>query len=128
MTKLKSISTILFLPFLLLCSEKKQKKVSLNVTNIREEQPIVDLRVIIDDSTFVNDNFKFSTVTPNYDVFEYSFMQGIHRLDVFRGQVQLFKDTFHLNDDRYIYLSYGADTSGKEKIFIKKTSVNHILQ
>ena len=112
---------------LLSCSGTR--KLTLYVTNIKETEKSVHLKVYINDNLCVNDNFKYSPITPNYDAFEYKFNKGIHTLKVLRDDdSQLLIDTFNLKKSMFIYISYGQGTQGEGRIFLKKTTVNYKLQ
>ena len=103
------------------------RKLTLYVTNIKETEKSVHLKVYVNDSLCVNDNFKYSTITPNYDAYEYKFDKGIHTLKVLKDDSQLLVDTFNLRKDMFIYISYGEGTQGEGRIFLKKTTTNYKL-
>lgn len=97
------------------------------VTNIKETEKSVHIEVYINDSLCVTNNFKYSSITPNYDVYVYKFDKGVHTLRVLKDGNQMLTDTFNLKKDMFIYISYGEGTQGKARIFLKKTTTDYKL-
>lgn len=87
----------------------------------------MNLKVYVNDSLCVNNSFKYSTITPNYDVFVYKFDKGVYSLRILKDDNQLLVDTFNLKKNMFIYISYGQGLEGEGKIFLKKTTINHTL-
>lgn len=102
------------------------RSLTLYVKNIKESEKSVNLKVYINDSLCVNDKFAYSAVTPNYDVYVYKFDKGIHALKVLKDDNQLLTDTFDLNNDMFVYISYEG-LQGEGRCFIKKTTINYKL-
>ena len=109
------------------CSRLTQKSLTLYVTNIKETEKVVNLKVYVNDSLCVNGDFRYSTITPNYDVFVHKFDKDIYTLRVLKDDNQLLADTFNLKKDMFIYISYGEGLEGEGRIFLKKTTINHTL-
>lgn len=106
----------------------RAKSVTLYVTNINETEQSVQLEIFIDDSLCVNDNFQYSSTSPNYDAYEMKFDSGVRALKVVKEGSQIISDTFDLNESLFIYISYGEDLRGdKGKVFIKKTRTDYKL-
>lgn len=103
------------------------RSLTLYVTNIKETEKSVSLKVYVNDSLCVNNNFKYSSITPNYDVYVYKFDKGVHTLKVLKDDNQMLTDTFNLKKDMFIYISYGEGTQGEGMIFLKKTTTNYKL-
>jgi hypothetical protein len=103
------------------------RNLTLYVTNIKETEKSVHLKIYVNDSLCVNDNFKYSTITPNYYAYKYKFDKGIHTLKIFKDGSQLLTDTFTLKKNMFIYISYGEGSQGEGRIFVKKTTVNYKL-
>ena len=122
---MRIIIILLIASSLINCS--RLKNLTLYVTNIKETDQSVRLKIYVDDSLCVNDKFKYSRVTPNYDAYVYKFDKGIHSLKVFNKNSELLTDTFDLKKDMFIYISYGEGTKGEGRIFLKKTTVNYKL-
>ena len=126
MNNLMRIIYILLIAFTFFnCSS--QKSITLYVTNIKETELSVHLKIYVNNSLYVNNNFKYSKVTPNYDVYMHKFDKGIHTLKVLKGDSELLVDTFNLKKDMFIYVSYGEGIKGEGTIFLKKTTVNYKL-
>jgi hypothetical protein len=83
--------------------------------------------VYINDSLYIKNDFKYSTITPNYDAFVYKLINGAYSLKVLKNGINIYTDSIILKKDMFIYLSYGEGLNGEGKIFLKKTSVNYIL-
>jgi hypothetical protein len=117
---------VLFIACIFLsCS--RVKNLTLYVTNIKEAEESVHLKIYVNDSLCVSDNFRYSRITPNYDAYEYRFNKGVHTLRVFKNDEQLLTDTFSLKNDMFIYVSYGEGIQGEGRIFLKKTTTNYKL-
>lgn len=97
------------------------------VTNINETEKFVRLKIYVNDSLCVNNDFNYSSITPNYDVYEFKFDRSVHTLKVFKDDKQMLVDTFHLKKNMFIYISYGEGTLGEGMIFLKKTTINYKL-
>jgi hypothetical protein len=99
----------------------------LYVNNIKATEKSVNLKVYVNDSLCVNNSFKYSSITPNYDVYVYKFDKGVHTLKVLKDDNQMLTDTFNLKKDMFIYVTYGEGTQGEGMIFLKKTTTNYKL-
>jgi hypothetical protein len=108
------------------CSQLKN--LTLYVTNIKETEQLIHLKIYINDSLCVNSNFKYSTIIPNYDVYVYKLDEGVHTLKILKDDNSLLADTFNLKKNMFIYISYGEGRQGEGRIFLKKTTVNYKLR
>jgi hypothetical protein len=122
---MRAIIILFIICSFLSCS--RLRSLTLYVTNIKETEKSVGLKVYVNDSLCVNNNFKYSSITPNYDVYVYKFDKGVHTLKVFKDDNQMLTDTFNLKKDMFIYISYGEGTQGEGMIFLKKTTTNYKL-
>ena len=107
------------------CYPFSQKKVNLYVVNNEETEQKVDLKIYIDDSMYVNKNFQYSNVVPNYQLHSFEFRKGIHKIKIFKENKQLLSDTFDLKKELFIYISYGKENGSKENIYLMKTTKNY---
>ena len=124
---MRIISFLIVAGLLSNCSRLSQKSLTLYITNIKETEKVVNLTVYVNDSLCVSNSFKYSNITPNYDVFVYKFDKGVHSLKVLKDGNQLLVDTFNLKKNMFIYISYGEGLQGEGRVFLKKTTVNHKL-
>lgn len=107
------------------CSAFSQKKVGLYVVNNEETEKNVDLKIYIDDSLYVDKNFQYSNVVPNYELHSFVLKKGVHKIKIFKEDKQLLLDTFVLKKGLFIYISYGKENGSEEKIYLLKTIKNH---
>jgi hypothetical protein len=108
------------------CSAFSQKKVGLYVVNNEETEKNVELKIYIDDSLCVNQTFRYSNVVPNYELHSFEFRKGIHKIKVLKEDKEMISDTFNLKKGIFIYISYGKENGSEEKIYLMKTTKNHV--
>ena len=107
------------------CSAQSQKQLTFYVSNIEENERNVRLKIIVDDSIFIDQDFVYSRVVPNYQPFTFKLNKGVYHFDVIKNDVSLLKDTFNLKQNTFIYLSYGKENGRGEKIYLKKTTIDY---
>lgn len=113
---------------LFLNSCKNQKNVTFFIVNNSKFLNSVNIEAIIDTTQVLKQDFIYSGVTPDYKTFVEPYREGIYRLQVKADNI-IKEDTFSLNNDIYIYISYDAiikengDTS--RGLNIHKTYIKH---
>lgn len=100
---------------------------TLYVSNIEETEANVNLKIRINDSTVIDDVFKYSRVTPNYSAYSFSLKKGIYKLTALKENRILLTDTVDLRSNTFFYISYGKEKGVEEKIYSMKTRTNHKL-
>lgn len=123
---MRAIIIVIFTLIFFSCSGVRN--LTLYVTNINETEELIQLKIFIDDSLYVNNDFTYSSITPNYDTYVFKFDKGVHKLKVIKDGSLVLADTFNLRKDMFIYVSYGEGLQGqKGKVFLKKTTTNYKL-
>jgi len=97
------------------------------VSNIEETEANVNLKIRINDSTVINDIFKYSRITPNYTDYSFPFKKGIYTVSILKENRVLLTDTVNLRSNTFLYISYGKEEGVEEKIYLMKTRTNHQL-
>lgn len=120
--------SILILLFLIGACNLNKKEATFYIVNNSRITKDVKINIVIDTGLVVNQIFSYSGVTPDYATFIKNYEKGIYKVKVKAGTL-IKEDTFNLNRDIYIYISYDAalkengDTS--KGLTIYKTYVNH---
>jgi hypothetical protein len=118
----------LFVLLLLLSCKSNKKDVTLYVVNNSRFLKDVNIEVVLEGDSIVNQKFTYSGVTPDYTTFVKTYSKGIYAIKVHADNMTK-TDTFNLNNDIYIYISHDAvikengDTS--KGLVIHKTYTKH---
>lgn len=93
----------LFVAVLLSSCKSNEKDVTLFIVNNSRFVKDVNIKVILEGESIVNEKFTYTGVTPNYTSFIKTYNEGIYSIQVNANGITK-ADTFNLNKDIYIYI------------------------
>ena len=125
---IKGLITVGLSYCLIVTSCDNKEKVTIYVTNVSQYTDSTELSILINDSLYLKQQFKYSDIVPKYDVFEYKLPKGKYGIKIVEARYGTQKlDSLTIPKDKYVFISFNehkknlpANDTIKRGIYILK--------